>query len=453
VNEEKLERGLSEKHVQLIAIGGTIGIGLFLASGNAIALAGPSLLLSYLLNGIAVFFILRALGEVSVENPIAGSFSAYAHKFIGPGAGFVTGWSYWFMWTVIFMAEITAVGIYCNYWWPELPQWIPALLSLMCITATNLLNVKLFGEFEFWFALIKVITIIIIIITGLLVIFFGFNHNPVGISNLFVLKGGFLPFGTSGVLKALGVSILAFIGIEFVGITAAEAKNPEKTIPSATKKILFTILLLYIGTLFVIMCMYPWTKLVKGNGVEQSPFVTTFLGLGIKQAATIINFVVITASLSACNSGMFSNGRMLYNLAINKHAPKFLSKVNSNKIPANAIIASFAVAMIGVILNFIMPKNVFISLTSVIAFLGLWTWGAIIVIQMRSRCNMDTKDILKLKYPMPFYPYSNYITFLILVITAVTLIMKNTTRNSFIVGPIWLILVYSIYKFFVKEKK
>ncbi|MDR1926582.1 MAG: amino acid permease, partial [Endomicrobium sp.] len=342
-DDEHLQRGLSERHINLIAIGGAIGIGIFLASGNAIASAGPSLLVSYIFGSIFMYLIMRALGEVAVENPVSGSFSAYAHKFINPCAGFMIGWSYWLMWVITCMAEVTAIGIYCSFWWPELPQWIMALASLICILLMNLLSVKMFGEFEFWFSIIKVATIVGILIAGISIIFFGFGNNghAVGISNLYALKGGFFPFGISGVFGALVMAMFAFIGVEFIGITAGEVKNPDKTIPSSINKVLLLISLFYIGTLFVIMCIYPWINISKGDGVEESPFVSTFVGLGIKQAAAIINFVIITASISACNSGMFSNGRMLYNLALNKQAPKFLTKINKNKIPVNAVLASF----------------------------------------------------------------------------------------------------------------
>lgn len=452
-NEEGLQRSLSKRHVQLIAIGGAIGVGLFLASGDAIATAGPSLLLSYLLGGIFTYFVMRALGEIAVEYPISGSFSAYAHKFISPCAGFIVGWTFWLLWTVSCMVQVTAVGIYCNFWWPELPRWIPALVALVCITVSNLLNVKNFGEIAFWSSIIKVITIVLVIIVGIIILFLGLksgDHTP-GICNLF--KYGFFANGFKGVFFALTMVTFAFIGVEFIGITAGETNNPEKTIPSVINRVLLIILSLYVGTLFVIMCIYPWPEIAQGGGVGRSPFVLTFSGLGIKQAAAIINFVIITASLSTANSGMFSNGRMLYNLSLQKQAPQFLSKINSNKIPSNAVIVSFIFCLIGVILNVIVPAGVFMMLVSISTFLGLFIWGAIMVIQIYSRRNKSADDISKLKYPMLFYPYSNYILLAALVLIACMLAVKSETRTTFIVGPIWLILLYCIYKFFIKEEK
>ncbi|MDR3281685.1 MAG: amino acid permease [Endomicrobium sp.] len=452
--DAKLQRGLSERHVQLIAIGGAIGIGLFLASGSAISSAGPSLLLSYLLGGCIVYFIMRALGEIAVEYPVTGSFSAYAHKFINPCAGFMVGWTYWFLWVVSCMTEITAIGIYCNFWWPELPQWIPGLLSLIFLMSTNLFSIKIFGEFEFWFALIKVVTIVFIIIGGIAIIFLGIGNGGkiTGIANLYSLKGGFFPFGISGTFKALAMVILAFIGIEFIGVTAGEVKDPEKTIPSSINKVLFWMLLFYVGTVFVIMCIYPWMNITKGGGVTESPFVSTFSGLGIKQAAAIINFVVITAALSSCNSGMFSNGRMLYNLALQKQAPQFLGKINSNRIPANAIIFSFIVASFGVLLNYVMPKNIFMTLAGISTSLGIWIFAVIVVVQMYSRRNKTADDIAKLKYPMLFYPYSNYVALLALTATAFLLFREKATRMSMI-SLIWLFIIYLVYKLFVEKRK
>jgi len=453
--EEGLQRNLSTRHVQLIAISGAIGVGLFLASGNAIASAGPSLLISYLLGGIITYFIIRALGEIAVEYPTSGSFSTYAHKFISPCAGFVVGWTFWLLWILSCMVQVTAIGIYCSFWWPELPKWIPALVSLICITASNLLSVKSFGEIAFWSSIIKVITIILIIIAGAVIIFLGLgsgSSSHVGISNLF--QYGFFANGFKGVFIALTMVTFAFTGLEFVGITAGEIKNPEKNLPSVINGVLLITLSLYLGTLFVIMCMYPWPEIAQGGGVDKSPFVLTFAGLGIKQAAAIINFVVITASLSTANSGMFSNGRMLYNLALQKQAPKFLAKVNpSNKIPSNAVITSFIFCLIGVALNFIVPESVFMMLVSITTFLGLFIWGAILVVQIYSRRGKTADDIAKLKYPMLFYPYSNYIILASVIFVAIMLAVKSETRTTFIVGPVWLILIYCIYKFFIKGKE
>ena len=229
--KEELDRGLEERHIQLIALGGAIGVGLFLGSAGAMQTAGPSLMLTYFFAGIIMFYIMRALGEVAVEHPVSGSFSAHATAFLGPKTGYLTGWTYWFMWVVTCMAEITAVGVYVHYWLPDIPQWIPALLALLCMTLVNLIAVKIYGEFEFWFALIKVVTIVAMIIIGLAMILFGLGNNgiAIGFSNLWQ-NGGFFPNGISGTVMALVMVMFSYLGIELVGVTAGEAKNPKKNL-------------------------------------------------------------------------------------------------------------------------------------------------------------------------------------------------------------------------------
>lgn len=318
-NQQQLHRGLSERHIRLMALGAAIGVGLFLGSANAIKLAGPGILLAYLLGGAAIFIIMRALGEMAVHNPVAGSFSRYARDYLGPLSGYLTGWNYWFLWLVTCVAEITAVGIYMQMWFPDSPQWAWALAALIAMGSVNLITVKAYGEFEFWFAMIKVVTIVAMILAGLAMIVFGFGNNGVaiGISNL-TAHGGFFPNGAQGVLMSLQMVMFAYLGVEMIGLTAGEAANPAKSIPDAINSVFWRIVIFYVGALFVILSLYPWNEL----GTTGSPFVMTFERLGIREAAGIINFVVLTAALSSCNGGIFSTGRMLYNLAQQKQDRK-----------------------------------------------------------------------------------------------------------------------------------
>jgi len=311
--ESSLARKLRNRHIQLIAIGGTIGVGLFLGSARAIHTAGPGLLLAYAVGGVAIFFIMRALGELLTYRPVAGSFATYAEEFCGPFPGFVTGWSYWFAWVVTVMAEITAIGIYVRYWLPDVPQWLPSLIALLALYAANLLAVRVFGELEFWFALIKVVTIVALILAGLFVITFhaGALGPSAGFSNLWS-HGGFLPGGLLAVLLVLQIVMFAYEGVELIGVTAGEAENPEVVLPRATNGIIARILIFYIGALLVIMALVPWTELDP----KVSPFVFVFGKLGLPGAASVINLVVITAAASSCNSGLFSTGRMLWTLAL-----------------------------------------------------------------------------------------------------------------------------------------
>ena len=442
---EDLHRGLQERHIQLIALGGAIGVGLFLGSATAIKTAGPALLLSYLVGGIIIFFIMRALGEVAVAYPVSGSFSAYANKFLGPLTGYLTGWTYWFMWVVTCMAEITAVGVYMQFWFPEIPQWIPALAALVCMTTVNLIAVEAYGEFEFWFALIKVITIIVMIVIGLGMILFGIGSNgiAIGFSNLWI-NDGFCAKGLTGMVLSLVMVMFAYLGIELIGVTAGEAKDPEKTLPSAIDKVFWRILIFYIGALTVVMSLYPWNQL----GTIGSPFVLTFEKLGIRSAAGIINFVVLTAALSSCNSGLFSTGRMLYNLSLQGRAPEFFGRLSSRKVPMNGILVSALFLLIGVVMNYLVPGKVFTYVTSVGTFAALWVWAIIVLVQLKFRQGLSAEEAAKLKYPMPFYPVINWVCLAFLAFVAIVMCMDADTMVAMIVGPIWLILLIGTYYMF-----
>ncbi len=321
--ESHLARNLRNRHIQLIAFGGTIGVGLFLGSAQAIHKAGPALIADLRRGGLAIFFIMRALGELLTYRPVAGSFATYADEFCGPFAGFVTGWSYWFMWVLTAMAELTAIGVYVRFWLPAVPQWLPPLVALRGSYGANLLAVRVFGELEFWFALIKVVTIVALILAGVGVIVFRFgDFGAHGELRQPLVHGGFLPFGMMGVLLTLQIVMFAYSGVELIGVTAGEAENPAVVLPRATNGIIFRILLFYIGALVVIMALVPWNQLSP----DTSPFVFVFQKLGIPAAASIINIVVITAASSSCNSGIFSTGRMLYSLACRGQGPRAFAR-------------------------------------------------------------------------------------------------------------------------------
>ena len=439
---EDLHRGLEERHIQLIALGGAIGVGLFLGSGAAIKTAGPSLMLVYFLAGIIMFYIMRALGEVTVAYPVSGTFSAHANIFLGPLNGYITGWTYWFMWVVTCMAEITAVGVYVTYWLPEVPQWIPALLALLAMTSVNLISVRLFGEFEFWFALIKVVTILAMIVVGSAMILFGIGNGgiAIGISNLWS-HGGFFPYGMEGMWMAVVMVMFSYLGIELVGVTAGEAKNPEKSLPAAIDKVFWRILIFYVGALFVIMSLYPWNQI----GTMGSPFVLTFNKLGVRAAAGIINFVILTAALSSCNSGLFSTGRMLYNLSLQGKAPSMFSKLNDRSVPTNGILISSAFLLIGVVLNYLMPAQVFVYVTSVATFGALWIWGVILMVQLKYRKTLTAEQVANIKYPMPHSPVSNWVSMLFLAFVVVIMFLSEDTRIALYIAPIWFGLLAASY--------
>ncbi len=443
IAKEDLARGLRERHIQLIALGGAIGVGLFYGSASAIKLAGPLLMISYIAGGIIMFLMMRALGEVAVAHPVSGSFSAYANHFISPLFGYLTGWTYWFAWVVTCMAEITAVGVYVHFWLPDLPQWIPALASVFCMSAVNFVSVGAYGEFEFWFAAIKIVTIICMLLLGGAMIVFGLGNGgvPVGISNLWTAGGGFFAQGFGGFAASLVMVSFAYIGIELVGVTAGEAQNPEKSLPNAIDKVFWRILIFYVGTLFVIMSLYPWNQI----GTMGSPFVATFDKLGISTAAGIVNFVVLTAALSSCNSGIFSTGRMLYNLSLQGKAPVAFQKLSGRKVPVNALLVSSAVLLIGVVMNYLVPGKVFSYVTSIATIGTLFTWGIIVVVQMRYRSGLSPDQVANLKYRMPFYPYGNYLALGFFIFVAGAMAFDDNNRIALYVAPCWFALLLAAY--------
>jgi AAT family amino acid transporter/D-serine/D-alanine/glycine transporter len=429
-----LARNLRNRHIQLIAIGGTIGVGLFLGSAKAIHDAGPALLVAYALGGVAIFFIMRALGELLTYRPVAGSFATYAEEFCGPLAGFVTHWSYWFMWVVIAMAELTAIGIYVRYWFPDLPQWLPALVALLVLYGTNLLAVRVFGELEFWFALVKVVTIVGFIAAGLVVIFFHIGElgATAGFANLYA-HGGFLPFGLVGVLLTLQIVMFAYSGVELIGVTAGEAENPAVVLPRATNGIILRILIFYLGALVVIMSLVPWNELSP----SVSPFVFVFQKLRVPAAASLITLVVITAAASSCNSGLFSTGRMLWSLAQRGQGPRIFATLNAQQVPAAGIHASAAVMLIAVALNYLVPKQVFTWITSIALIGTLWTWGVILVSHRNYRRAVQAGRASAAPFRMPCAPFANWAVLAFLVAVTGMLWLDAETRVALYVAPVW----------------
>ncbi len=446
---QNLSRGLKNRHVQLLAIGGAIGTGLFLGSGRSIHLAGPSILFAYMITGAICFFIMRALGELLLSNLNYHSFVDFVYDYLGERAAFITGWTYWFCWISLAMADITAAGLYVQYWFPNIAQWVPSLIILVILLIMNLMTVKLFGEMEFWFALIKVIAIMSLIILGTFMIIKGFSTDA-GASSFTNLwsHGGWFPNGASGFILSFQMVVFAFTGIELVGLTAGETENPEEVIPKAINNIPIRIIIFYIGALLVIMSIYPWNSI----NPDKSPFVQVFATVGIAAAASIVNFVVLTSAASACNSGIFSTSRMVYSLAKEDNAPESMKKLTSNQVPFNATIFSTIVILISVILNYIMPEGVFILITSISTFCFIFIWAIIVICHMKYR-KTNPKLAAKSKFKMPFYPIANYIILAFLAFVIVTLALNNETRVALFVTPVWFIMLGVIYKIIKSKKK
>lgn len=440
-----LSRGLQDRHVQFIAIGGAIGAGLFLGAGQAIHKAGPSLLLDYAISGFVVFLIARALGELAVYRPVSGSFASYADEFIGPWAGFLTGWSYWLNWVLAGIAEISAIGIYFHYWFPNLPQWIPALCAVALLYGANMIAVRVYGEIEFWLALIKVITILALIAMGSVMIVFGVGgaHGIADFSNLWS-HGGFFPNGLSGLLLALPIAVFAFGGTEILGLTAGETRDPGKSLPKAFNGVVYRILIFYIGALLVIMTLTPWDQLDPAA----SPFVMVFARTGLPASAAIINFVVISAAVSSCNSGMFGTSRMLYAMAGAKQAPGFLAHVNARKVPSRCLAVSVAMMLVGVLLNYLMPAQVFIyAITGVLAFL-IWTWAIIIVSHLAYRRAVRAGTKPAVAFRLPGAPVTNWIVLGFIALILVLMAYNPDTRTAFYVSGAWFAILVAIYLVF-----
>ncbi|MFF7953053.1 amino acid permease [Streptomyces griseorubiginosus] len=432
--EEGYERGLGSRQVQMIAIGGAIGVGLFLNAGANIAKAGPSLILMYALAGVIIFFIMRALGELLLYRPVSGSFAEYSREFLGPFFGYFTGWTYWLMWVVTGMAELTAAAIYIHYWFPGIPQWVTALVFLVVLFTANLISVKLFGEIEFWASMIKVTALIGMIVIGLGVLTFGFSDagDTAAVSNLWEFDG-FFPNGIGSSLMTLQGVMFAYLAVELVGVTAGESENPEKTLPKAINTLPWRIALFYVGALTVILCVVKWTEFAPGV----SPFVEAFAKIGIPAGAGIVNFVVLTAALSSCNSGMYSTGRMLRNLADSGEAPTVFGRLSSTKTPALGITVSVAFMGIGVLLNYVVPEKAFSYVTSVAVGAGIWTWLMILVSHVLYRRAVEAGRLPASSFPAPGGSVGSWIAIVFLLFVTGLIMKDSESRISLYVLAVW----------------
>ena len=434
---QHLQRRLGPRLITFMALGMAIGSGLFLGSADTIHLAGPSVIFAYLFVGVMIFIIMRALGEMAVHDPVAGSFSAYAHRYLGPFAGYLTGWNYWVLMVGVGIAESTAVGIYMGQWFPTLPQWIWVLGSVLMIGGLNLLAVKVYGEMEFWFTLIKVLAVVLMIAGGAAMIWLGWGNGgrPLGLGNLWQ-HGGWFPHGVTGMVLALPVVVFAFGGIETIGVAAGEAAQPERTIPRAVNSVLWRILIFYVGALFVIMAIYPWDQL---DG-HSSPFVTTFARLGIPQAAGLINFVLITAALSGFNSTAFSGSRMLYGLSVKEQAPAFLRQVNTHGVPLPAVLVTLLCLMSGVLLNYLLPEHIFSTMMSILSFNTVWTWMMVLVAHYSYR-----RTHVATGFRLRWWPLSGLVCMAFLSFVVFMLGWSPATRVALYVGAGWVALLSIAY--------
>ncbi|MFE7719491.1 amino acid permease [Nocardia rhizosphaerihabitans] len=444
---EGYSRGLSPRTIQMIAIGGAIGTGLFYGAGAAIEQAGPSLILAYLAAGLAIFVIMRALGELLTYRPVSGSFAEYAHEFLGRFAGFATGWSYWAVWVSTCMAEITVAGKYVQYWF-DIPQWVTALVVLAVLFAANLISVRIFGEGEFWFSAIKVTAILAMIMIGIGVLVFGFGHaaDPT-VTNLWA-DGGVFPHGFGQTLLVLQIVVFAYVGVELVGVTAGEARDPKATLRKAINTLPFRIGLFYVGALVVIMSVASW----RGFHAGRSPFVEVFEQIGIPAAAGIINFVLLTAALSSCNSGIYSTGRMLRSLALRDEAPARFAALSKQSVPFTGICASAGAMVIGVVVNVISPDKAFAYITSVSTVGIIVVWGVILVCHLKYRAKVRAGELPASDYRLPGAPVTNWAALGFLGLVVVLLLWTDGGRTALVVGAVWAALVCAGYYAFGRRE-
>lgn len=445
-NRPTLQRGLKNRHIQLIALGGAIGTGLFLGIGPAIQMAGPAVLLGYALAGIIAFLIMRQLGEMVVEEPVSGSFSHFAYKYWGPFAGFLSGWNYWVMFVLVGMAELTAAGIYMQFWLPDVPTWVWAATFFILINAVNLVNVRLYGEMEFWFALIKVLAIIAMIGFGLWLLFSGTGGERAGIENLWQ-HGGFMATGWHGLILSLAVIMFSFGGLELIGITAAEASSPETTIPKAVNQVVYRILLFYIGSLVVLLALYPWVD-VKANS---SPFVMIFHEMDSNIVASALNFIILVASLSVFNSGVYSNSRMLFGLSVQGNAPAFLTRVNKRGVPVNSLFLSAAITSLVILVNYLLPQEAFGLLMALVVATLLLNWMMICLAHLKFRAAMRRKG-RDTQFKALFYPASNYLCIAFLLMILGLMCTMESMRTSAILLPVWILFLFLAFKVMRRAK-
>jgi len=444
--QDDLQRNLTNRHIQLIAIGGAIGTGLFMGSGKTISLAGPSIIFVYTIIGVMLFFVMRAMGELLLSNLQYRSFIDFSSDLLGPWAGFFTGWTYWFCWIVTGIADVIAISAYSQFWFPDLPQWAPAIACVGLLLGLNLLTVKLFGEIEFWFAMIKIVAIVALVGTGLYMVGAAFV-SPAGraasLSNLWN-DGGMFPNGMMGFFAGFQIAVFAFVGIELVGTTAAEAKDPERTLPRAINSIPVRIIVFYVLALIAIMAVTPWRDVVPGK----SPFVELFVLAGLPAAAGVINFVVLTSAASSANSGVFSTSRMLYGLALKGDAPRAFHRLSRSSVPSRGLLFSCTCLLAGAFLMWVVPDLVeaFTLVTTVSAILFMFVWSLILLSYMayrRQRAALHEAS----RYKMPGGVAMCWACLVFFAAILGLLTLQADTRQALVVTPAWFALLAIAYQF------
>ncbi|BBC79874.1 amino acid permease [Acetobacter orientalis] len=409
LTSEGYHRGLGKRQMQMISIGGAIGTGLFLGAGSRLQQIGPSLALVYLVCGIFAFLMLRAMGELVMHRPTSGSFVSYAQEFLGPKASYIAGSMAFLNWAMAGIGDITAVALYMRFWgsFDSVPQWVFALVALVLITVMNMIGVRWFGEMEFWFSLVKVGALVTFLVVGTIVLGLQLplaGHTP-GL-HLITQNGGIFPHGVLPALVLVQGVVFAYAAIELVGTAAGECEDVENVLPKAINTVMWRIALFYVGTITLLVLLLPWNSYHAGV----SPFVTFFANLGIPGVDSIMNIVVLTAALSSLNSGLYSTGRILRALALDGSAPRYLTHMNKNAIPSAAILTTVSIYLVGVVLNYLLPAQIFEIVLNVSSIGILGTWAFIVLCQIKLRQAINNGTVRATSFPMPGAPFTSWLT-------------------------------------------
>ena len=454
--EAGLEKALSQRQITMIGIGGAIGTGLFMGSGIAIGYAGPAVLISYAIAALVAVIMVFSLAEMAVAHPSAGSFGTYAEMYLNPWAGFVVRYTYWVIEVVAVGGEAIAVGIYMGFWFPGIPVWWWSLAFGVVLVYVNCRSVTNFGSFEYWFALIKVVAIVAFIVFGLAAIFgfgglgmfgAGGRTEPVGLHNLTGLPGGFMPHGFGGVWMGVLMAIFSFYGVEVVAVTSGEARDPQRAIPHALRSMVLRLTLFYLLALGIMITYLPWTE-AGAKVVQQSPFVRLFEHAGVRHAAGMMNFVVVTAALSSMNTNLYLSSRMMFSLARGGFAPRWLGALTARGTPLAATLVSGLGVLAAALISFLSPLA-YNYLFGIALFGGIMVWIAILVTHLQFRRSWRGR---KLPVRMPFFPYAQILGIGLLAAILITMGLDTTFWNiSWIVGVPWLLLVSLVYFLFRKR--
>lgn len=444
-DESSLQRNLKNRHIQLIAIGGAIGTGLFMGSGKTISVSGTSIILTYAIIGFFIFFVMRAMGEILLSNLKHKTFTEFCTQYISQWAGYFIGWSYWLAWVVVAIADCTVISSYMKFWFPDIPTWAPAFGVLAIMFALNMFAVKIFGEVEFWFALIKVIAIVALIITGLVMISLSVTSPQGVVASLSHLTadGVVFPYGISGFFAGFQIAIFSFAGVELIGTTAAESHDPNKTLPKAINSVPVRVIIFYVLALSCIISLSSWPNI----HIDQSPFVQVFLIAGLPAAAGMINLVVLTSAMSAANSGVFATSRMLCSLSGNGQAPKLFKALSKSSIPVRGLVFSCLCMCAGLVILFIIPEamTAFTMLTTISAILFIFAWVMIMVAYILYR-KIDPQLHIASNFKMPGGLLMPWVVLAFFAFVIVLLALERDTLYAMLCMPIWFVILAVAYR-------